>query len=138
MVLSRRGGRIAAVVQRARSVPGLASLAERLRSAQEDTATEDRSERIAAEQVISRLLDMLSARAEAAGVREGSGAYAELADLLLEMQVWEQQIAEARERYNETAAAWNTLRVAFPSGLLARSLAPEPAPVFDGRDAGTG
>jgi LemA protein len=131
--LNRREERVTALVQKARYVPSLAPLADRLKSTKEEAVSAgERDERIGAEQEISRILDSLAERAEAANVREGAGEYADLADILLEMQVREQQIAEAREKYNEAAVAWNTFRNAFPAGLVARSLAPKPAPLFEG------
>jgi len=130
--LTQRGERIVPVVRGANDHPQMAALAARVQEAQNEAASApDRGERIAAEQQVSRLLHRLSEQADAAGIREGS-EQAELADLLLEMQVREQQIADARERYNEAAAAWNTFRNAFPTGLLARALSPEPAPLFEG------
>ena len=82
-----------------------------------------------AEQEISRLLARL--RRQLAPTNEDAKPNVALSDLLTDTREREEAIALARERYNEAAEAWNAYQRAFPLGLLARAIEPQPVPLFE-------
>jgi hypothetical protein len=85
------------------------------------------ADRFKREQHISRLLAELLPllRARIGGV--GNVKREWLADLT-EGEERERYLAEERERFNETAHAFNRARYAFPQGLLLRALGVDKAP----------
>lgn len=87
-----------------------------------------RPERILAEQELSHWTLTLAHAAARDPLLSTRG---DLSDILAELPERENLLAAARERYNETAAALNTERYAFPGGLLIRAVLVEPAPLFE-------
>lgn len=85
--------------------------------------------RIAAEQELSRVVLWLCDEAEDAGLLLPKSDK-KFADALHETRDREAQFADAREKYNEAADAWNAYRRLFPLGILARAITPAAAPLY--------
>ena len=130
-LLMQRAERLPALINEMRYFDDLSAHAEEIRlRLQRREQTIARGETlIPLEQEISLLL--AEADWEAETMQESAAENPlRLNDLLIEMQEREQAVAAARERYNDTAEAWNACQRAFPLGLLARAIAARPAPLF--------